>query len=144
MKGLRPPLFKNPEDLTEGQAAALAGLGRAGKTLWRGYLLKEGLRAVSRAGPDRAAAELDRWLAWACRCRMPEFVELSRKVRRKRGGILCSVALGVSNARMEALNNRIKVAIGQGYGFRNVDNLIALTMLRCSDLRPALPGREAA
>ena len=31
----------------------------------------------------------------------------------------------------------------QGYGFRNIDNLIALVMLRCSDLKPALPGREA-
>lgn len=42
-----------------------------------------------------------------------------------------------------ALTNKIKVAIRQGYGFRNIDNLIALVMLRCSDLKPALPGREA-
>lgn len=42
------------------------------------------------------------------------------------------------------MNNKIKVAVRQGYGFRNIDNLIALVMLRCSDLRPALPGRAAA
>ena len=78
---------------------------------------------------------------WACRCRTPQFVELSRKVRRKREGVLRSVGLGVSNARVEAVNNKIKVAIRQGYGFRNIDNLIALVMLRCSDPRPALPGR---
>ena len=144
VKGLGFPLLKNPEDLTEGQASALSGLKAAGAPLWRGYLLKEGLRAVFRAGPGRAAGELDRRLAWACRCRMPEFVELSRKVRRKRDGILRSIALGVSNARVEAVNNRIKVAIRQGYGFRNTDNLIALIMLRCSDLRPALPGRTAS
>lgn len=83
------------------------------------------------------------WLAPHMR-RMPEFVELSRKVRRKRGGILRSIALGVSNARVEAVNNKIKVAIRQGYGFRNADDLIALIMLRCSDLRPALPGRATA
>ena len=97
-----------------------------------------------RAGPDRAAAELDRRLAWACRCRIPEFVELSRKVGRKRDGILRSIALGVSNALAEAVNNKIKMAIRQGYGFRSTDNLIALIMLRCSDLRPALPGRATA
>ncbi len=97
-----------------------------------------------RAGPDRAAAELDRWLAWACRCRIPEFVGLSRKVRRKRDGILRSIALGVSNARVEAVNNKMKVAIRQGYGFRSTDNLIALIMLRCSDPGPALPGRATA
>ena len=95
------------------------------------------------APPAEAAGELGRWLAWACRCRIPEFVELSRKVRRKRGGILKSIELGVSNARVEAVNNKIKVAIRQGYGFRNIDNLIALVMLRCSDLRPVLPGRAA-
>lgn len=144
VKGLRSPLLKNPEDLTEGQAAALSGLKAAGTAPWRGHLLKEGLRAVFRAGPEGAAAALDRWLARACRCRIPEFVELSRKVRRKRGGILRSIELGVSNARVEAVNNKIKVAIRQGYGFRNIDNLMALVMLRCSDLRPSLPGRGAA
>lgn len=77
-------------------------------------------------------------------CRTPEFVELSRKVGRKRDGILRSIALGVSNARVEAVNSKIKVAIRQGYGFRNTDDLIALIMLKCSDLRPALPGRATA
>lgn len=144
VKGLRFPLLKNPEDLTEGQASAIEGLRAAGGRLWRGYLLKEGLRAVFRAAPAEAAAELDRWLAWACRSRIPQFVELSRKVRRKRDGILRSIELGVSNARVEAVNNKIKVAIRQGYGFRNIDNLIALVMLRCSDLKPSLPGRAPA
>ena len=143
VKGLRFPLLKNPEDLTGRQASALDALRRTGSALWRGYLLKEGLRAVFRAGPGEAADALDGWLAWACRSRIPRFVELSRKVRRKRRGILRSIELGVSNARVEAVNNKIKVAIRQGYGFRNIDNLIALVMLRCSDLKPALPGRGA-
>ena len=141
VKGLRFPLLKNPEDLTEGQASALEGLRRVGGALWRGYMLKEGLRAVFKAPAAEAAGELDAWLGWACRSRIPQFVELSRKVRRKRESILRSIELGVSNARVEAVNNKIKVAIRQGYGFRNVDNLIALVMLRCSDLKPALPGR---
>lgn len=83
------------------------------------------------------------WLAPHMR-RIPEFVELSRKVRRKRDGILRPIALGVSNARVEAVNSKIKVAIRQGYGFRNADDLIALIMLRCSDPGPALPGRATA
>ena len=141
VRGLRFPLLKNPEDLTEGQGSALAALRRAGTALWRGYLLKEGLRTVFRADAADAAGELDRWLAWACRCRIPAFVELSRKVRRKREGIPGSIELGVPDARVEAASNKIKVAIRQGYGFRNIDNLIALVMLRCSDLRPTLPGR---
>ena len=64
--------------------------------------------------------------------------------RYKCEGILRSIDLGASNARVEAVNNKIKVAIRQGYGFRNIDNLIALVMLRCSDLTPSLPGRASA
>ncbi len=70
--------------------------------------------------------------------------ELSKKVRRHREAIVRSVALGVSNARVEAVNNKIKLAVRMGYGFRNIDNLIALVMLRCSSLKPALPGRGTA
>ena len=38
------------------------------------------------------------------------------------------------------MNNKIKVAIRQGYGSHDIDNLIALVMPGCSDLRPTLPG----
>ena len=40
---------------------------------------------------------------------------------------------------MESTNQKIKVTIAAGYGFRNTDNLIAIVMLRCSDEQPALP-----
>lgn len=143
IKGLRYPLLKNPESLTDGQNKALDRLKHAGTALWRGYLLKEAFRAVFQA-PDETEARrlLDQWLSWACRCRIPQFVDLSKKVRRKAAGIIRSIALGVSNARVEAINNKIKVAIRQGYGFRNTNNLIALIMLRCSPLKPQLPGRQ--
>ncbi|RRF97575.1 MAG: hypothetical protein DUD39_14195 [Coriobacteriaceae bacterium] len=42
------------------------------------------------------------------------------------------------------MNNKIKVTIASGYGFRNADNLIALIMLRCPDLQPALPWEDRA
>lgn len=50
--------------------------------------------------------------------------------------------LGGGNGRVEAINNKIKVTVRAGYGFRNADNLVALLMLRCSDCEPALPGRS--
>ena len=58
-----------------------------------------------------------------------------------RAEVLRAVELGISNARVEAINNKIKVTQRMAYGFRNIDNLIALVMLRCSDLEVALPGR---
>ena len=93
--------------------------------------------------PTREVAEerLGAWLAWAQRCRIPEMVKAQKSVRKRRSEILRSVELGISNARVEAINNKIKVTQRMAYGFRNIDNLMALIMLRCSDMRPSLPGR---
>lgn len=62
--------------------------------------------------------------------------------RRQRHGILRSIEFGISNAHVEAVNNKIKVATGQGYGFRNIDNLHGPMMLGRLDLRPTLPGGD--
>ena len=65
-------------------------------------------------------------------------------MRKRKDAIVRAVELGISNARIESMNNKTKLTIRMGYGFRNIDNLIALIMLRCSDLQPQLPGRMAA
>jgi len=135
-------LLKNPENLTQNQHAAMEMLIKSDKRLYRSYLLKEGLRTVFKCTHEGAIDELDRWLAWACRCRIKEFVELGKKVKRHKEAILSSVKYGLSNARIEAVNNKIKVTIRMGYGFRNIDNLIALVRLKCGGLDVALPGRK--
>ena len=48
---------------------------------------------------------------------------------------------GISNARIEATNNKIKLSVRMAYGFRNIDNLISMIMLRCGGLNIGLPGR---
>ena len=93
--------------------------------------------------PDGAAAaeKLGKWLNRACRSWTKEIKELSKKVRRRREAIARAVELGVSNARVEAVNNKVKLTVRMGCGFRDIDNLIALAMLRCSNLPIKLPGR---
>lgn len=144
-QGITISAAQNPENLTEHQKNMLEAVARSDKRLYRGYLLKEGLRDLYRAKDvEQAKALLGGWLSWACRSRIPEFVELSRKVRRRKEETVRAVELNMSNARIEAINNKIKLTIRMGYGFRNIDNLIALIMLRCSDLKPSLPGRKTA
>jgi transposase len=109
--------------------------------LYRAYLLKEGLRTVFRYSHGEAGTELERWLKWAQRCRISEFVELGKKIKRHRAAILATIKNGLTNARIEAVNNKIKVTIRMGYGFRNIDNLIALVRLKCGGLNITLPGR---
>lgn len=145
VKGSRYSLLKNPEDLTDGQRATLERIAREDRRLYRAYLMKERLRDVFKAADGEAAAKmLDSWLASACRSGVAALRELSKKIRRHREAIVRSVALGISNARVEAINNKIKLTVRMGYGFRNIDNLIALIMLRCSNLPIALPGRAPA
>ena len=45
---------------------------------------------------------------------------------------------GLSNARVEAINNKIKLTVRIAYSFRSLDNLFAMVMLRCSGLQVSL------
>lgn len=144
IKGSRFAPVKNPEDLTDAQREKLGALKRrAGSRLFRAWELKEDLRAVFRAeSADDAAGLLEAWLRDAAYCRIKPVVAVEKKVRRRKADVVAAVELGVGNGRVEAINNKIKVTVRAGYGFRNADNLVALLMLRCSDCEPALPGRS--
>lgn len=77
----------------------------------------------------------------AAYCKIAKVVAVEKKVRRRRDDIVVAVELGIGNGRVEAINNKIKVTVRMGYGFRNTDNLVALLMLRCGDCQPQLLGR---
>ncbi len=143
IKGSRFALVKNPEDLTDAQRAKLESLKRkAGSRLFRAWELKEGLRSVFRAGTaEEAERLLEARMHDAAYCKIKPVVAVEKKVRRRRADIVATVELGIGNRRVEAINNKIKVAVKVGYVFRNTDNLIGLLMLRCSDCKPSLPGR---
>ena len=55
--------------------------------------------------------------------------------------ILNTAKYKLSNARIEAMNNKIKLTIRMAYGFRNIGNMIDMIMLRCSHIPIFLPGR---
>ena len=135
-------LLKNPENLTENQQATMEMLVKSDNRLYRSYLLKENLRLCFRYSYDEAVAELEKWLKWAQRCRIPEFIELDKKIKRHKEAILNSFKYRLTNARIEAINNKIKVTIRMGYGYRNIDNLIALVRLKCGNDKITLPGRN--
>ena len=90
---------------------------------------------------NEAKSLLDKWLHDAAYCKIKPMVEVEKKVRKRKDDIIAAIELGIGNGRVEAINNKIKVTVKMGYGFRNTDNLISLLMLRCSDIKPQLPGR---
>ena len=141
MKGLKYAVLKNPGDLTERQSGALETLRDTDPRgqLYRSWQLRELLRTLPHQPVGQAEAELKRWIFRASHSRIPEVVELCRKIRRRRDDILGTIGPGYSNARLEAFNNKIKVTIRMAYGFRHADNLIAMIKLRCSGLPTHLP-----
>jgi transposase len=139
LKGARFALWKNPERLTERQAAKLADIQKTNARLYRAYLLKEQLRQIYRLPADHAIELLERWIAWARRCRLKPFVKLARTITDQRAGITAAIRHGLSNARVEAINTQIRLLTRRAFGFHSPDALIALAMLSLADLCPPLP-----
>jgi transposase len=140
-KGSRWALLKNPEDLTDDQAARLAKIRRNRGGIWRAYEMKEQFRAVF-AG-DLPAAEatilLDRWITRACRSRLDPFVKTAKTMRARRGIIVNALEQGISNGRIEGLNTKVRLVIRRGYGFHSAEAALALVMLSCGPINLQLP-----
>lgn len=79
-----------------------------------------------------AVLAFGRFLRLAWFCGIPEFVALAEKLRRNKKYILATLKFGLSSGKLEAMNNIIKSVIRRSFGFRNVDNLIAMIYLRTS------------
>ncbi len=130
LKGARYALWKNPEDLTENQQFLLSWIATSDPKLYRAYLLKEGLRTVFRLPHKAAVIALDRWIAWARRCRIPAFVKLAKSIVKHRPRILAAIEHNLSNGLIESTNTKIRLITRMAYGFHSADALIALAMLK--------------
>lgn len=140
-KGARWCLLKNPQHLSDDQAATLRKLRRRGGDLWRAYTLKEALRAVFAGDLDEAevAYLLDRFCSRATRSGLKPFVTLAKTIRKHRQGILAAIRLGVNNARHESLNRRVRMIINRAYGFHSAKATLALVMLTLGPIEHVLP-----
>ncbi|MFI5898561.1 ISL3 family transposase [Actinoplanes sp. NPDC051513] len=144
LKHARWALWKNPDDLTEHQHEQLAWIAKTHPTLHRAWALKEGLRtvfALAHHDPDQAIDALDRWISWARRCRLPQFVKLARSITRDRDPIIAAITNRLSNALIESTNTKIRLIIRRAFGFHTPHAIIALAMLTLGGHRPELPDR---
>ena len=143
IKGSTYALGKAPEHLTESQQNRVNVIASQYKQLYRAYMLKEQLRLLLKIKDTaEAESELKHWLWKASHSRIPAFKELYLKIKRHRVHILNTIRLGMSNARIEATNNKIKLIIRKAYGFRNIQNMLDMVYLVCSNLRIPLPNRK--
>ena len=143
IKGSAYTLGKAPEHLTEKQQLRITLIAAQNPRLYRAYLLKEQLRLLLKlTDAEEAESELKRWLWKASHSRIAAFKELYQKIKRHKVHILNTIRYGMSNARIEATNNKIKLIIRKAYGFRNIQNMLDMVYLVCSDIRIPLPNRK--
>jgi len=142
LKDARWALWKNPDHLTDRQREQLAWIAKTNPALHRAWALKEGLRtvfAVARRSPAEAVEALDRWISWARRCRLPQFVKLAQRVVRHRDEIVAAIEHRLSNALVESMNTKIRLIVRIAFGFHSAQAIIALAMLSLGGHRPTLP-----
>jgi len=140
-KDARWSLLKNPEHLSDRQAQTLAALQTAGGKVPRAWAHTETVREIFKPGLSVAAVEqlIDRLLARLSRSRLAPFVRLGRTIRKHKHGILAARRLGLSNARAEALNNKVKLIVRRAYGFHSARAALALILLACGPVTLTLP-----
>lgn len=134
-------LLKDPGRLNQAQQQTLAELTKINTPLFRAYLLKEQLRQILAHGGVERIRLFNLWLGWALRSRIPEMVDLARKMRRYSTDIAHTLRYRLTNGPVEGLNSRARQTINTARGFRNVDALKAMLQLTLGPHRPTLPRR---
>lgn len=136
LKGSRWALLKRPQNRRFDEEAKLSVIQRVNRPVYRALLLKESFLETFEA-PTRGEAEerLESWLAWASRSRLAPFVRLGRTVRKHLGGILAFIGSRLTNARLEGMNNKIRLLSPRAFGFHSAAPLIATIYLCCSGIK---------
>ena len=142
-RGARFALGHNPENCTDRQTEKLLLIENNYPDLYHAYQLKESLRLILHMkDPDQAAIELTKWIDEARNSGLKPMSDLADKINdRHRENILNAIKCQANSAKSESTNTTIKGLIKLARGFRNIQNMIALIYLKCSDIIVPLCNR---
>lgn len=142
VKGAKHALGHKPENRTERQNEKIKLIENSFPDLYQAFQLKESLRLIIHMrDPGLAAVELKKWIQDASSCSLEPMAKLSEKIERHYDNIMNSITYHANSSRSESVNTTIKVLIRMARGFRNLDNMMALIYLKCSDLIVPLNNR---
>lgn len=140
IKGTRFTLLRRPEDLDERARLCLDDLKEHNADIYAGYLLHDQLRAIyALTDPLQQADMLDRWIVMAAESGLAPFVKLASTIDHNYDGIVAAMELGISNARLEAMNSTVRLISHRSRGFRRLDSLLAMIRLTCGSIPLCLP-----
>jgi transposase len=140
LKGTRFVLRRRAGSLSEGERTLVEELAATNERVYRGWLLVDQLRAVYQAADaQEATLLLDEWLRAARASVLVPFVRVARTLAEHREGIVNAIALGLSNARLEAMNSTVRLISHRSRGFRRLESLLAMIRLVCGKIPVTLP-----
>jgi Transposase len=101
-----------------GERTLVDELAATNERVYRGWLLVDQLRAVYQAeDAEQATLLLDEWLRAALASLLVPFIRVARTLAEHRDGIVNAIALGLSNARLEAMNLTVRLISHRSRGF---------------------------
>lgn len=99
---------------------------------WRAWSVREQFRHVIRSTPAHVANTLDQWLSDAVNSPVAPVRNIARRFHKHRQLIINTIELGLTNARLEGTNSKIRLINHRGYGHHRPEALIALIKLACT------------
>ncbi len=137
LKGIRWATLKDAENWTEAQTTLMHHQQCSTLKTARAWRMKEALRSLFSQVNDAATAEieLNRWISWARRSRLPLFKRLGATLRAQFAGILEHFRSGLSNGFVEAMNGLIQAAKARARGYATDKRLITMCYLICGKLK---------
>ena len=141
-KGVRYLLLKGQESIENDYKARhrLHRLLEVNTSLNIAYILKEELRELwSCTSLNEAEQYLDNWLKKAWVSGISPVIKLAKRIASHRSGILNYFKHPVTTARVEGINNKIKVLKRMAYGFRDI-HYFKLRIYALHESRYALIG----
>lgn len=131
----------NWDNLKEEQRLVRLELCARHQQLGRALALRESLQETWEWGEaTRAALHLKDWCAWAARSRLAPFQKLARTIKSHWEGILNFFPHRVTSAAIEAINGIIQTARRRARGFRNFENLRAISYWMAGRLDLQIPS----
>ena len=136
LKGTRYLLLGNGADIFDKQyKTRLDNALAMNEPLSKAYYLKEQLREIWMQ-PMKSMAEdvLDDWVRQAEQSKIPQLMKMAVTMKAYRRGILAWYDSHLSTAKIEGINNKIKVMKRNAYGFRD-DRYFTLRLYALHDCR---------
>jgi transposase len=136
LKGSRWAVLRRRKNRSAEEKARLSEIAQENSRLYRAQLLKDSfLDIFDAATREEAETLLKEWNAWAVRSRIDAIRRLAGTVKQYREGILAFFDGRFTNARLEGLNNKIRLLSHRAFGFHSAHSLIATIYLCCSGIK---------